>query len=168
MTPAAADDLRRLHFLNTLFARLTGDDLYLARQVQEAITFSLAEFEAQTRAHPEFAARYDAAFAAAAARLLARFFAGEPEHAFFHWDALASAAPGGLLFARAELMAGLKKLSARRQATLLITNLRPAFLPPTQRATPRREREYAEALDFVRGLVAARARPDADLRVVFI
>jgi hypothetical protein len=168
MKPAPSDDLRRLHFLNTLFARLTGDDLYLARQLQEAIAFSLADFEAQTREHPEYAARYDAAFNAAAARLLAGFFAAEPEHAFFHWDALASAAPGGALFARAEIMAGLKRLAARRQATLLITNLRPAFLPPAHRATARRERDYAEALDFVRSLVAARARPDADLRLLFL
>ncbi len=67
--PADRDDVRRLHFVNALFARLTGDDLYLARQIQEAIAFSLAELAEQTRARPELAARYDAAFTAAAARL---------------------------------------------------------------------------------------------------
>lgn len=82
-TPAARDELRRLHFVNALFARLTGDDLYLAGQIRDAITFSLTELAEQTRAHPEFAARYDAAFNTAAARLLEKFFAGLPGHGFF-------------------------------------------------------------------------------------
>ena len=65
------DDLRRLHFINALFAHVTGQNLYLAKQIQSAIAFSLAELETQTAAHPEFAAKYDAAFNAAAADLLA-------------------------------------------------------------------------------------------------
>ena len=35
------DDLRRLHFINALFAHVTGHDLYLAEQIKSAITFSL-------------------------------------------------------------------------------------------------------------------------------
>ena len=30
------DNLRRLHFINALFAGLTGHDLYLAQQIQSA------------------------------------------------------------------------------------------------------------------------------------
>ncbi len=37
--------LRRLHFLNALFAPLTGHDLYLAQQIDAAITSSLPEAE---------------------------------------------------------------------------------------------------------------------------
>jgi len=64
--PAAPDrdELRRLHFVNALFAHLTGHDLYLAEQIRSAIAFSLGELEAQMREHPEYAARYDAAFTA--------------------------------------------------------------------------------------------------------
>lgn len=167
--PAATrDDVRRLHFVNALFSRLTGDDLYLARQIQEAISFSLAELAEQTREHPEFAARYDAAFTAAAARLLEKFFAGQPGHGFFHWDALSTLTSATPLFARAELMAGLKRLAPFREATLLVTNLRAACLPPEQRETARRRREYEEALAFVQDLTAARTRPDADLRLLFL
>ena len=72
MAASSRDDLRRLHFIDTLFAHVTGHDLYLANQIKSAITFSLAELEAQTAAHPEFAATYDAAFNAAAADLLAK------------------------------------------------------------------------------------------------
>lgn len=162
------DDLRRLHFINTLFAHATGQDLYLAAQIQSAIAFSLAEFEAQIAAHPEFAQRYDAAFNAAAAELLARLFAHHPRHGFFHWDAGLTLAAATPLFTRAEIMAGLRHLAPYRDSTLLVTNLRPALLPPRRRATPRRRREYEEALAFIRDLAAARTTRGANLHLLFI
>src|SRR3954469_25803468 len=102
------DELRRLHFINALFAQVTGHDLYLAQQIKSAITFSLAELAAQTAAHPEFAAKFDADFNAAAAHLLAKLFASDRRRGFFHWDAALTPASATPLFARAELMSGLK------------------------------------------------------------
>lgn len=168
MPAPARDDLRRLHFINALFAQVTGHDLYLARQIKEAIAFSLAELEEQTLAHPESAATYDAAFNASAAALLVKFFAGQPRHGFFHWNALSTLSSATPLFARAELMAGLKQLAPHRESTLLVTNLRPALLPPDKRATPRRQREYEDALAYIRELAAARTAPSADLRLLFL
>lgn len=168
MPAASRDDLRRLHFIDALFAHVTGHDLYLARQIKEAITFSLADLAAQTAAHPEFAAKFDAAFNAAAAELLAKLFTQLPRHGFFHWDAsltLASATP---LFTRAEIMAGLKHLAPYRESTLLVTNLRPALIPPARRATPRRQRDYAEALDLIQDLAAARTTRSASLQLLFL
>ena len=161
-------DLRRLHFINALFAHVTGHDLYLAEQIKSAITFSLSEFEAQTAAHPEFAAKLDDAFNAAAAELLAKLFANLPRHGFFHWDASLTLAAPTPLFTRAEIMAGLRHLAPYRQSTLLVTNLRPALIPPTRRATPRRKREYAEAIAFIHDLAAARTTRSADLRLLFL
>lgn len=161
-------ELRRLHFVNALFAHVTGHDLYLAEQIKGAISFSLAEFEAQTAAHPEFAAKLDAAFNAAAAELLAKSFAHLPRHGFYHWDAsltLASATP---LFTRAEIMAGLRHLAPYRQSTLLVTNLRPALIPPGLRATSRRKRDYIETLAFIHDLVAARTARNAELQLLFL
>ena len=166
--PADREELRRLHFINALFAHTTGQDLYLAAQIRDAIALSLAEFVRQNAAHPEFAHRYDAAFNAAAAELLARLFARQPRHGFFHWDAsltLASATP---LFTRAEIMAGLKKLAPFREATLLVTNLRPALLPPSARATARRKRDYEEALAFIRDLAAARTVRGSNLQLLLL
>ncbi len=162
------DELRRLHLIDGLFAHVTGHDLYLARQIKEAIAFSLTELEEQTREHPEYAAKYDAAFNAAAADLLAKLFTHLPRHGFYHWDAsltLASATP---LFTRAEVMAGLKHLARYREATLLVTNLRPALIPPSRRATPRRKREYDEALSFIHDLAAARTSHNARLQLLFL
>jgi hypothetical protein len=168
MAAPARDELRRLHFINALFAHVTGHDLYLAEQIKGAITFSLTELETQTQAHPEFAATYDVAFNTAAARLLETFFADQPRHGFFHWDALSTITSATPLFARAELMTGLKRLAPFRESTLLVTNLRPALLPPEKRATPRREREYAEALAYIRDLAAARTARSADLRLLLL
>ena len=170
-TPSAGfsqDDLRRLHFVNALFAQVTGQDLYLAEQIKEAIAFSLSELQTQSEAHPEFAAKFDAAFNAAAAELLARQFAHLPKHGFFHWDAsltLESATP---LFTRAEIMAGLKHLAPYRESTLLVTNLRPALIPPSRRATPRRRRDYDEAIAFIQALAAARTTRNANLQLLFL
>ena len=160
------DELRRLHFINALFADVTGHDLYLAQQIKEAITFSLAELEHQTESHPEFTAQFDAAFNAAAAHLLAKVFTSQTRRGFFHWDAALTPAAATPLFARAELMTGLKHLAPFRESTLLVTNLRPALIP--RRATARRQRDYEEALSFIRALTAARTTRSANLQLLFL
>jgi hypothetical protein len=162
------EDLRRLHFINALFAHATGQDLYLAEQIKSAIAFSLGELEAQTRAHPEFARTYDIAFNAAATQLLIRVFAQQPRHGFFHWDAAKNIESATPLFTRAEIMSGLKKLAPYRESTLLVTNLRPALLPPERRETPQRKRDYEEALAFIRELTAARTVRNANLQLLFL
>ena len=162
------EELRRLHFINALFAHVTGHDLYLAAQIRDAITFSLEELETQTKAHPEYAARYDEAFAKAATDLVSGCFAHMPSHGFFHWDAARTPNSATLLFARAELMEGLKKLSPHRESTLLVTNLRPALLPVDRRPSAKRVREYEETLDFVRELAAARTPSFASLQLLFL
>ena len=164
----SADDLRRLHFINALFAHVTGHDLYLAEQIKEAITFSLAELQAQSEEHPEFTAKFDAAFNAAAAELLARQFAHLPRHGFFHWDAALTLASATPLFTRAEIMTGLKHLAPYRESTLLVTNLRPAIIPPARRATAKRRRDYDEAIEFIQALTAARISSHASLQLLFL
>lgn len=168
MPPRSRDDLRRLHFINTLFAHATGQDLYLAEQIKSAIAFSLAEFEARLAEDPSAAGTYDARFNAAAATLLARVFAGRPRHGFYHWDAALTLAAATPLFTRAEVMAGLRQLAPFRESTLLVTNLRPALIPPRRRATARRQRDYEEALAFIRDLAAARTVRGANLQLLFL
>ncbi len=162
------NDLRRLHFINALFAHATGQDLYLAEQIKSAIALSLVELETQLAEHSEFAQHYDAAFNAAAAELLAKLFAHEPRHGFFHWDASLTLAAATPLFTRAEIMAGLRHLAPYRESTLLVTNLRPALIPPRRRATARRHREYVEALAFIHDLAAARTVRGVNLQLLFL
>jgi hypothetical protein len=161
-------DLRRLHFIDTLFARVTGHDLYLAQQIKDAIAFSLTELEKQTAEHPELAQKYDAAFASAASRLLENFFGQMPNHGFFHWDATRTLTSATPLFARSEIMVGLKQLAPYLESTLLITNLRPALLPPDKNETARRRRDYEDTLTFIRDLAAARTARSASLNLLFL
>lgn len=168
MASRSPDDLRRLHFINALFAHATGQDLYLAEQIKSAIAFSLAELQAQVEAHPEFARTYDVAFNAAATTLLVKVFARMPHHGFYHWDAALTLSAATPLFTRAEVMAGLRRLAPYRESTLLITNLRPALIPPRTRATPRRKREYEEALALIRDLAAARTVRGSNLQLLFL
>jgi hypothetical protein len=65
-------------------------------------------------------------------------------------------------------MTGLKHLAPYRESTLLVTNLRPALIPPEKRATARRLRDYDEALAFIRELAAARTAPSANLQLLFL
>jgi hypothetical protein len=152
--------LRRLHFLNALFAPLTGHDLYLAQQIDAAITSSLPEAEER--------APNDPAFVNAAATLFARLCSAQTAHGFFHWDASADDAGASPLFARAGVMQGLKQLSAFPESTLLVTNLRAAHCPPARRWTERRRRDYDDALGFIRDLAAARSRRDANMNLLFL
>lgn len=168
MPAHSRDELRRLHFINTLFAQVTGNDLYLAQQIESAIAFSLPELEQQTNSDPTAIAKYDAAFSEAAARLLERFFSTKPDHGFYHWNAAKSLESATPLFARNEIMMGLKQLARFREATLLVTNLRPALLPPERRATARRVQNYEDTLNFIRDLAAARTSPSANFQLLFI
>jgi hypothetical protein len=152
--------LRRLHFLNALFAPLTGHDLYLAQQIDDAIATSLGEAQERTPADP--------AFIAAAARLFERLCAAQPQHGFFHWDAATGDTGGSPLFTRAGLMQGLKQLAPFAESTLLVTNLRSAHCPPDRRWTGRRQQEYDDSLSLIRGLAAARTRRSANLNLVFL
>lgn len=163
-----SDELRRLHYINALFGHVTGRDLFLANQIKSAIAFTLTELEEQTVADPRLAATYSEAFNAAAARLLEKLHTRMPRHGFFHWDAARTLHSGTQLFARAEVMAGLKQLAPFRESTLLITNLRPAVLPPEMRETKKRRLEYDDLLSFLRELTAARSPSGADLTLLFL
>jgi hypothetical protein len=171
-----SSQLRRLHFLNALFAPLTGQDLYLAQQIDAAITSSLPDAEERTAAggelaRPELAEGVeptDPSFVSAAARLLERLCSAKPQHGFFHWDAGADDTGAAPLFARAGVMQGLRQLASFPESTLLVTNLRSAHCPPSKRWTERRRREYDDSLAFIRELAAARSRHSANLNLLFL
>jgi len=152
--------LRRLHFLNVLFAPLTGQDLYLAQQIDEAISTSLGDTIDREPTDP--------AFVNAVAQLFERLCAGQPQHGFFHWDAGAEESGDTPLFARAGVMQGLRKLAVYPEATLLVTNLRSAHCPPSKRWTQRRRQNYDDSLALIRNLAAARSRRSANMNVLFL
>ncbi|HKB90950.1 MAG TPA: hypothetical protein VKC60_10585 [Opitutaceae bacterium] len=153
-------NLDQLHLINTLFARVTGNDLYLAEQIKSAITASLSEAENRAEVEP--------AFTSAAAELMGKLFEGVSEHGFHHWDAAASPESPTPLFTRAGVLTGLKRLAPYKEATLLVSNLRAAHAPAGRRWTPQRQREYDEALMFIRELTAKRSRESANINLLFL
>jgi len=161
--------LRRLHFLNSLFAPLTGSDLYLAEQIDAAITTDLDEAVGNTTAPDGSPVEpNDPAFVAAAAKLFARLCSEQPKHGFYHFDAAADDTGASPLFARAGLMQGLKQLAAYPEATVLVTNLRLAHCPPDRRWTEKRQRAYDDTLALLRELTAARTRRTANVNLLFL
>lgn len=166
--PSRAES-RRLQLIHSLFAPLTGSDLYLAQQIKEAIRFRLADLAEEAAggdARHELA--YDQAFNAAAADLLARLFRDRQRHGFYHWDASLGAVAATPLFTRAEILQGLRHLAGFRDSTLLITNLRSALIPPGRRASPRRQRDYEESLTFIRELTATRVPRSTSLNLLLL
>ncbi len=150
-------DLSILHLLNAVFAPLTGQDLYLAEQMKAGIDSALAGETEGDR---------DSKFASAIDRL--RDVLGVPSgDGFFHWDARNAPASPGSLFARQEVVDGLKRLAPCANATLLVTNLRSALCPKGRRWTSRRRGEYDEAVQFISSLAAARKRRTSNLTVLF-
>lgn len=154
--------LRRLHFLNGLFAPVTGSDLYLAGQIDAAIALSLDE--ATSRERP----LHDPEFIRAAAHLFARLCAARPRHGFFHWDAAFDETSGSPLFMRAGLAQGLKHIAPYAESTVLVTNLHAAQRSPGQRWTKRRQREYEDILRLLRELTASRTRRGAQVNLLFL
>ncbi|KXU35963.1 hypothetical protein AXK12_04585 [Cephaloticoccus capnophilus] len=197
-----------LHFINALFAHLTGHDLYLAAQIKDAIRFNLEELEAKFNDDAAAPALGDgsaetsakalaakpalctpsgaapshkgacASFYQAATRLLKTTLGQHfPQRGFYHWDAAQTLASATPLFARDEILNGLKTLAPYRDSTLLITNLRPALLAPPprrrgfrarRRPSPKRLRDYEELIDFIRHLSAAHTAPDKRLQILFL
>ena len=160
--------LRRLHFLNSLFAQLTGSDLYLAEQIDAAITTDLDEAVGATATDGKPVEPNDPAFVAAATRLFARICSAQPQHGFYHFDAAADDTGASPLFARAGLMQGLKQLATFPESTVLVTNLRTAHCPPDRRWTEKRRRAYDDTLALLRELTATRTRRTANVNLLFL
>ena len=148
-------DLSVLHLLNAVFAPLTGRDLYLAEQIKAGIDTALSDRPEEERS---------SAIADAINRLRG-VLEVSPGDGFFHWDARSAA---GSLFARQQVVEGLKGLAPFQNATLLVTNLRDALCPAGRRWTSRRRGEYDEAVEFISSLAAARKRTNANLSVLFL
>jgi len=156
----ARPDLPALHLLNSVFAGITGQDLYLAAQLKAGIEQALAETGGKAVA--------PGAFAQAVADLQARFGGDAARRGFFHWDAGDSPASPDSLWSRQQVLDGLKRLAPYAEATLLITGLREALCPQGRRWTDRRREAYREALAFFDALTAARKRTSAQVTVVVL
>lgn len=153
-------DLPALHLLNSVFAGVTGQDLYLAEQMKAGIEQAIAANGGEPPT-PEELAR-------AVEQLRAKLGRDADRHGFFHWDAAHSPEAPDSLWAREFVLTGLRKLAPYTEATLLVTNLRAALCPPGQRWTERRQHAYRDTINFLAELAAARKRRSASVNLIVI
>lgn len=151
-------NLTKLHFLNSLFADLTGDDLYLAQQVKEAIEKSLEDLPPSAQ---------NEAFTKAAMELLAKYCRNDLRHCFSHWSCFANGRRFDPLWARLELIDIFKKLAPCPRSTVLITDLRPAICPPGRRWTRALHREYQEAIALIQEIARTWSTSRAEITLLF-
>jgi hypothetical protein len=163
-------DLPALHLLNTVFAGVTGQDLYLAEQLKAGIEQALAQGGVATVAGATLVGVTPATFAAAVQTLQRKLGEGADDlrHGFAHCDAAQSPAAADSLWTRQQVLEALKRLAPYAEATLLITNLHATFCPPGRRWTERRRAAYREVLDFLAALAVARKRERAQLTLLFL
>lgn len=154
----AGEDLAKLHFINSLFADLTGNDLYLAQQVKAAIESSIEDLPPHLQSE---------SFTKAAVQLLQKHFRRRATHGFSHWNCSENGNGFNPLWARQELIAIFKKLAPYPQATVLITDLRSSICPPGKRWTHRVRQEYAEAVAFIQELARTWSTRRAKVTLLF-
>lgn len=156
----AKDDLAKLHFINSLFADVTGNDLYLAKQVKAAIEASI-----DTKAPPQL---HNQSFHNAAVHLLENHFQKRPAHGFHHWDASRYDHGFSPLWARNEFISIFKKLAPCPRATVVVTNLRASICPPGKRWSRQVRQEYTEAIRFIQELARTWSTRRANVTLLFL
>lgn len=154
----AGEDLAKLHLINSLFADVTGNDLYLAQQVKAAIETSLEDLPPHLQSDH---------FMKAAVQLLQKHFRRRPTHGFSHWTCGRNGLGFDPLWARQELIGIFKKLAPYPQATVLVTDLRASICPPGKRWTRRLRGEYAEAVAFIQELARTWSTRRAKVTLLF-
>ncbi len=154
----AGEELAKLHFINSLFAELTGNDLYLAQQIKAAIENSIGDLPPHLQSDR---------FTKAAVLLVQKHFRRRPTHGFSHWNCSENANGFNPLWARQELIAMFKKLAPYPQATVLVTDLRSSICPPGKRWTGRLGHEYAEAVGFIQELARTWSTRRAQVTLLF-
>ncbi|MBE2214787.1 MAG: hypothetical protein IAE82_13020 [Opitutaceae bacterium] len=161
MTTTARARLARLHFINTYFSSLTGQDLYLASQMLAAMETVCTEEGVPTTSIDAFLELFR--------RLSARTGAVDADAGFAFCDGEAA----GPLFLRAELLAALRRNAAKRRATIMVADVHtPAAFGARGRRSSRRTRdrdaEQADTVEHLRTLAARRANPRTALTMLFV
>lgn len=156
-TPA---DLPALHLLNSVFAGVTGHDLYFAEQIKAGIEQALLDAGTPVQSPEELAHAVD--------ELRRKLGADSGRHGFFHWDAIHNAQAPDSLWTRQQIIEGMRRLAPYAEATLLVTNLRAALCKPGQRWTERRQHAYRETIQFFAELAASQKRRSATVSLIVL
>ncbi|MBC9888858.1 MAG: hypothetical protein F7B06_03190 [Opitutae bacterium] len=152
--------MARLHILNTLFPLLTGNDLYQAREIERAINFSATGDPEICGANEEF---NDALI-----QLLEKYLTRDHNFGFYDWDAFSGKCPFDPLWAREEIIAGLKQIAGFPLALFLGTGLRKAIQGRRKKWSAKLDVEYEEAVEYLRRLAAHWTTGNSNLTLIIM
>jgi hypothetical protein len=152
------DRITRLHLLNTLFPLLTGEDLYLAKQIEHTINFA-------STGDPEEPGNSDH-FNAALVQLLEKYLTRDQNFGFYHWEAFLNNRAWDPLWAREEIIGGLKQIAGFQKSMFFGTGLRASIQYRNKTWTPRLDREYEEAVQYIRDLAAYWSTKNSKLTLI--
>ena len=154
------DRITRLHLLNTLFPLLTGQDLYLARHIEQTINFA-ATGDPEDPGQPE-------AFNKALVQLLEKYLTRDQNFGFYHWEASSDGRSFDPLWAREEIISGLKQIAGFPKAMFIGTGLRAAIQGRNQNWPAKLDQEYEEAVAYFRELAAYWTTKNAELTLILL
>ena len=154
------DRITRLHLLNSLFPLLTGEDLYLAKQIEHAINFA-------STGNPEEPGNQDH-FNEAILQLLDKYLTQEQNFGFYHWEASPDGGVWDPLWAREEVIAGLKQISGFEKAMFFGTGLRRSVQGTRKRWNSKIDRDYEEAVEYIRDLATYWTTQNSQLTLILL
>lgn len=154
------DRITRLHLLNTLFPLLTGEDLYLAKQIEHTINFA-------STGDPEEPGNQDH-FNDALVQLLEKYLTRDQNFGFFHWEASLNEPRWDPLWARAEIISGLKSIAGFKRSMFFGTGLRMAIQGNQLNWTPKLDQEYEESVAFIRDLATYWTTQNSQLTLILL
>lgn len=152
--------ITRLHLLNTLFPLLTGEDLYLAKQIEQTINFASTGDTENPGQQDEFNE--------ALVRLLQKYLTQDQNFGFYHWEANAGNRSFDPLWAREEIIAGLKEIAGFPKAMFFGTGLRLSLQDTKKNWTAKLDREYEEAVEYIRNLATYWTTKNSELTLVLL
>ena len=152
--------ITRLLLLNTLFPLLTGADLYLAKHIEQTINFA-STGDPENPGEPED-------FNKALVQLLEKYLTRDQNFGFYHWEAGLDERPFAPLWAREEIIYGLKQISGFPKAMFFGTGLRAAIQGSQEKCTPALYRDYEEAVSYIRNLAAHWTTKNTELTLILL
>ena len=154
------DRITRLHLLNTLFPLLTGEDLSMAKHIEQTINFA-------NTGDPDNPGQQDE-FNDALVLLLEKYLTREQNFGFYHWEANLGNRSFDPLWAREEVISGLKQIAGFPKAMFFGTGLRLCVQGTTKRWTTKLDSEYEEAVEYIRELAAYWTTKNSELTLILL
>jgi hypothetical protein len=154
------DRITRLHLLNTLFPLLTGEDLYLAQQIEHTINFTSTGDPEETGDQKHFNH--------ALVQLLEKYLTRDQNFGFYHWEATLNGQSWDPLWAREEVIKGLKQISGFKKAMFFGTGLRNCVQGTDKQWNSKLDRDYEEAVQYIRDLAAYWTTKKSQLTLILL